>query len=69
MHLKAISKLSSRRNEFVHFKWIYYAEDKWEKQDVLYREALSKAEAVVRHLQYLEHRYIRFRIPKRMRKA
>jgi hypothetical protein len=69
VHLKAISKLSSRRNEFVHFKWIYYPEDKWEKQDVKYRQALSKAEAVVRHLHYLEHRYIRFRLPKRMRTA
>jgi hypothetical protein len=69
VHLKAISKLCSRRNEFVHFKWTYYEEDKWKKQDVMYQQALSKADAVVRHLIYLEHKYIRFGVPKRMRKA
>ncbi|MEA3186305.1 MAG: hypothetical protein QOD99_135 [Chthoniobacter sp.] len=69
IHLNAINQLSERRNQFVHFKWTYYEEKKWHDQDKAYEHALSKIENVVRHLHYLEHRYIRYRLTKLPRKS
>ena len=56
-----IGNLSEKRNQFIHFKWIYYDDEQWDSQADAYKAALSKAEAIVRHFRRLEAKYINYK--------
>jgi hypothetical protein len=57
----AIQVISERRNQFVHYKWLYHEELQGENQKKQYVGAVLRAEKVVRHLIAVEDRYIHHR--------
>lgn len=67
--LTKLTELSQRRNQFVHFKWLYYEETEWCKQRADYARAVKDAERLVTHFEYLERKYLRHDRPKRITKT
>jgi hypothetical protein len=55
----AIREIADRRNQFVHYKWLYYEESEDKKLEKSYERALTLAENVARHLREIEKRYFR----------
>lgn len=61
-YIRAMREIAERRNQFVHYKWAYHAEEERKKQDREYRHAIEIAEKVVRHYRTFERRHIKHRI-------
>jgi len=64
----SIREVADRRNQFVHYKWLYYQEEKGDELKKSYERALVQAEKIVRHLQEIEKRYVKHglrRMPRR----